>query len=396
MFKLRKNIIRICDEIKNKNKCSGCGGSFDYYTCKYCGSEDLGMKSLIDELTKCLDVFNNYDSEMLDILYTIRDVNIRGVNDLIKRYNYEEVLRDRYSSVLNMTISDNMGRWTYQQVIYFLENDLFVGGNRSYFITILMKKLICFELDLDVDDILKVIKYMTEMFMGSSFKNPKCVYDKLDENVNGEAYYNRIYLDKDSIIQMLNVGDIEGVLETIFHEYTHTFQDYSSEVLKKVSYTILIQSKEKLIRRVVNGYYDENYHNYNAEVEARYGGAYLTIAYLNSLGLKCLNEEYFRGVMASEQEFLFNDARTINGVKTTVDEAFSMFVTDASVLEQYPVLRVQYKNNNGELELKSREEILDDYEKYKRGEILLNGTDDEIKLLYDYLLGNISNRSINM
>ena len=184
MFKLRKNIIRICDEIKNKNKCSGCGGSFDYYTCKYCGSEDLGMKSLIDELTKCLDVFNNYDSEMLDILYTIRDVNVDIVNDLIKRYNYEEVLRDRYSSVLNMTISDNMGRWTYQQVIYFLENDLFVGSNRSYFITILMKKLICFELDLDVDDILKVIKYMAEMFMGSSFKNPKCVYDKLDENVN--------------------------------------------------------------------------------------------------------------------------------------------------------------------------------------------------------------------
>ena len=28
MFKLRKNIIRICDEIKNKNKCSGCGATY--------------------------------------------------------------------------------------------------------------------------------------------------------------------------------------------------------------------------------------------------------------------------------------------------------------------------------------------------------------------------------
>ena len=393
---MKKNIIRICNEIKSNNSCNGCGGDFNNHTCRYCGDESLVLKDLINELMSNLESLSDCNSDVLNALYSIRGLNIKVVNDLLNNYNYEEELENQYKEIFNAVLSDRCGKWAYKQLIYFLDNDLFVGNNRNYLINFLMKKLLSFELELDVETILVLIKNFVEMFMRSSFKNPRCIYDKLEENVMGNSFANVVSLDRDIVIEMIEAEDFEGILQLCFHECTHTTQDYFCEVLKKVNYNVLIQTKEKLIRRFFNNYYNENYANYNTEVEARYHEANLTIMYLKMLELPILNEQYFKSIMETEKEFIFYDVRTINGIKTTVDEAFSLYVTDASVLERYPVLNVQYKNNSGKIELKTREEILDDYEKYKRGEFILNGEQIEIQVLYDYLLGGKKYKNVSI
>ena len=148
-------------------------------------------------------------------------------------------------------------------------------------------------------------------------------------------------------------------------------------------YNMLIQVKETILRSIISGYYGDNYSDYNSEVEARFFGAYFTLYYLNSLGVTILNEDYFKNIMKSEESNIFNDKRTINGVETTIDEAFLMYVSDAKYLEKFSVLNIQYKNNNGKLEPKSREEILSDYERYKSGELSLKGVATDIQILYD-------------
>lgn len=394
---MKEDIIRLCSEIRANSKCDGCGGECDNHTCKYCGKENQILDRLIMELCSKLVELNAYDDDILKSLYSIRDLNIKMVNDLINYNNYGTELKERYNNILYMVSIDRCGTYACHNLIYFLDNDLFISGNRNNLINFLMKKLLTFELgELDIQDILILIKLFTEMFMSNKFKNSKCVYQKLDEGTLGSAFWKFIHLDQDSIVKMIEAGDLEGILQLVFHECTHTTQDYRMMFEKKVSYNILVQCKEQILRNIIPKYYDNNYVNNNAEVEARYFGAYLTIWYLNLLGLPVLNEDYFKNIMKSEAMYIFYDKRIINGVEITVDEAFSMYVSDSEYLERFPVLNIQYKNNNGKIELKEREEILSDYEKYKSGELLLNGEVADIEFLYDYLLGNSKNKGNNI
>ena len=391
---MKEDIIKICDEIRINNKCNGCGGGYDNHTCRYCGNDSQILKKLIDELNLKLDNLKEYDYDILNALYSIKTVNIRIVNDLIKKTNYEEELKDRYEYIFDMVMADKLGKYGYHQLIYFIDNNLFIGDNNNYLINYLMKKLLTFELvELDINDILILIKRFTEMFLSNNFSNPICSYEKLDEGTLGEAFLKFITLDKDSIIKMIKIGDFEGLLELVFHECTHTTQNYASMVSKKVSYNILTQSKERILKGFITDYYNNNYDNYNAEVEARYCGAYLTMWYLNTLGVPVINMEYFKNIMVNEEVRVNNDKRIVDGVETSLDELFSTYVIDVRYLEYFPILNVQYKNDNGKMVLKSREELLSDYDRYKNGELSLNGTNDDIEILYDKLLKSSKNKN---
>ena len=255
-----------------------------------------------------------------------------------------------------------------------------------------MKKLLTGELDVNINEILILIKNFVEMCMSLKVKNPKCVFEELDEDVLGDAFWSRIRLDREKLIALIQDKNYVQVLELVFHECTHTYQKYLINVEKEISCNALKQVKEELIRGQVEGYYDENYLKYSSEVDARYCGSDFTKQYLESLGLT-VDDSHFEEVKKREMLLLNDETRTIKGVQTTVDEAFSMFVVDASFLALFPVLMVQYKNNNGRIEPKSREEMLSDYEKYKNGELYSNGNPIYIEQLYDYLLGRTVSKS---
>ena len=115
-------------------------------------------------------------------------------------------------------------------------------------------------------------------------------------------------------------------------------------------------------------------------------GAFCTIEYLNSIGVDIINEKYFRDIIEVESLNIFNDKRVVNGEVLTVDEAFLKYVDDVKFLELFSILKLQYKNIDGKIVPKSREELLFDYDMYKNGEISLNGEINEIDFLYNYLI----------
>ena len=393
---MKKEIIRLCSEIKLNNRCKGCGGNFTKFTCKYCGGESKELEKLIEELCSRLVEFDDYDIEVVNALYSIKGLGISQVNELIAQKKMEEELHRRYDNVIFLISQGKTGSYLCHQAIYYLDNDLFVGENKKYLINQLMNRLLCGKLDiLDEEDILCLIKLFVEMFMGLKAPNPRCLFEKLDDDELGSSLYNIIWLDRDKLIELIKCKNYIEILKAIFHECAHTYQKYIVHLEKWVSYGALKQVKETLIRRKVPGYYNENYVKVHAEVEARILSICWSLEYLKANGLQCTNSQILVESMKRDEALLMDDDRTINGVETTVDEAFSMFVIDVSVLQLYPVLRVQYKNVNGKLVAKTKEEILSDYERYKSGELQYNGTPEEIEFLYNYLLGGKVARALS-
>ena len=96
---MKEEIIRLCNEIKNNNNCSGCGGSFNNHTCIYCGNDSQVLKRLIDELGLVLVKLSGCDDEILNALYSIRGMKIGAVDSLLDQYDYDNVLKKRYSDI---------------------------------------------------------------------------------------------------------------------------------------------------------------------------------------------------------------------------------------------------------------------------------------------------------
>ncbi len=383
---MERNIVQICDEIKNNSKCTSCGGSFDNSTCMYCGNKNTTLENLIGELKNEISI-RQVNDDILNSLYSIRNLEINEVNNIIIENNYGKKLENKYKDIHSRITSDNLSNDDYKYIVYFLDNDLFLGKNSNYYINTLMKKMLTDKLDISNEEKLKLIKSFTEMFMRGKVKNPKCVYDELDEKTIGESLYNRIELDKTSIIEFLQNKNYIKMLEIIFHECTHTYQTHIRSVDKEISYIILQETKEYLIRQKNPKYYNENYIKYTEEAEARYCGALFTLQYLDAIGLKVSNNNYFMEVMEREEKLFYDNERTIKGKSTTIDEAFSTYVTDVSLLNHYPVLKTEYKNHNGVLTKKSMEEIIEDYNNYKNGTLVIEGNPTAIEGLYTCLLG---------
>lgn len=384
--KMRKEeIIKICAEIKKNNCCACCGGSFEEYTCKYCSSQSLVLEELINDLNGVL-FDGDYDEDILNSLYSIKDLKVGWVDDILVKNDYEKRLEHRYRLINERILGGNPSVDDDRYVIYFLDNNLFLGNNRNFYINYMMRKLLLDELDIKVDDKLRLIKHFTEMNMKEKVVNPRCSFEKLEGNVEGISIFNLIELDKEKVIGLLEQKDYFSLLELIFHECTHTFQGYLIGGSKIFSYTILKETKEMLIRKKNEDYYWKNYVKDAREVEARYYGAILTLQYLNFLGLEHSKQDYFEKLMKREEQLFLDDERIINGERVTVDEAFSRYVDDGTVIKRFPVLGLEYINSNGVLRKKSRSELLEDYNNYKNGKLVFRGNSREIDDMYNYLL----------
>lgn len=387
---MKEEIIKLCQSIKENNRCENCTGRFDNHTCIYCGNESETLKELISKLTTILDNIT-IDNEILINLYSIKSLNVEKVNKILNENNYEEKLKSKYSEICNKINDNNLNDDDHKYMLYFIENNI-IANDTNLLINILMRKMILDKLNLDNSSKLMLIKKFTEMFMKDFMKgrvkNPKCVFDSLKKDTIGNSFFDRITLDEKEINEMLENKQYVKILMTIFHECTHTNQYYTMSVEKSINYNNLLQTKEEIIRSSNQNYYDENYEIYSSEVEARCMENYLTLQYLQSIGVSTNKEEYMKKEIIKEQELYFNLTRKNNKIDTTVDEMF-MSTNDVKSLLRYPVLKVQFKIENNTLIMKNEQELIDDYNNYKSGILKLNGNPNEIEYLYNYLINNM-------
>lgn len=366
--------------------------------CLYCQIQDIELKTLTSDFLKTLR-WCAIDEDILFYLNDVKNTNkIKELTDILDRYNYDAFLNTKFSKINENLENNHIDSEDCNYLIYFIKNNYYEDASVIYIINLLMKKLICKEVQMCEYLELEFIKLFTEMMMINihpSVKKAKCEFSIFeDEEKIGDSLYNRIRLNKDKVINLLNKNDYIHLLMLIFHECTHTFQDY--QCLNKnsagfISYINLLNSKEEIISENINGYYKENYHLFSKEVEARCRQIMLTLQFLgqNQLTLKPDDQNFLIETMKKEEKLINNQTRKVNGKITTVDELFDSLNLESDIVKRYPALDFEYKNFDNKLVRKTKEELLADYNNYKNSDLYQGQNQIVIDYLYNKLLEKV-------
>ncbi len=361
-------VKKICDEIIKHNKCPNCGGVFEQATCIYCGSVSDDMQKLQAKLTSILEK-TNINEEILMCLYSLKSIKIPLVDKILEDNNCKERFMQRYSYVLKKrSMNEDFTKDDYLYIIYLMDtnNDIMEKQGKSYFINILIKDLITSKMDdVPIFDKKILIRHFTEFWMQQKLPNSRCVYDNLGSDVIGNALLNTITLNEIDITNFLKNGYYMSLLDTIFHECAHIYQNVCISEGNVPCYTLLLMTKEELISKTYREYYYDNYEKYSSEVDARFSGAQGILQYLHACNLTFVNSKYFEDTMRRESALINDESRILDGNNVTVSEIFDKLVINSDMLFQYPLLKLQYKDESGRIVKKTKKELEEDYQRYK-------------------------------
>lgn len=382
------NIIELCNNIKENKKCTGCGASkYNNCECIYCGNINYNLKKLVSKLNDALNNVKKIDNNVLVSLYNIRDLDIKEINNILGRYNFDSVINDKIDSLYENKYGLSIDKEDIRLFISLLDSNSLSRKDIDFISMSLMRFMVLGKLDTNNTNKKIVFKYFTELFMRDKMDNPICIYtDKID--AQGDSFYNVIRYKETDVDKLLEEDNYIELLRLAFHECTHTFQNYYIHKGTSITSLLFLQTKEQIIRDYYPNYYKENYNNYLEEVEARYNEFYSLLQIMKVFKLKMsdkainvINEE-----MVKEQKNMNNRKRIFNGKEATLDEIFDSIILNTNDLYKYPLLNLQYKLDNGIVVNKSNDEIRYDYEIYLDG-VVDSGDKEQIEYLYKNVLG---------
>jgi len=390
---MKEEILNLSSLIKRCN-CKGCGSTkYIDGCCKYCRTQNKEFQQLISSLLKVIQ-FCELDEEILLSLSDISYLNILEINQILDKYKFGNFLNNKFIEINNAIVNEEYRNEDLKYLLYFIENNFYTQENIMYISNFLMKNLFCNKVDASIDELLKIIVVYTENIMKAvhpNVRNPKCILEELEKDVAGDSFYDIIHLDKNYLINELQNNNYYEIVSTIFHECTHTFQHHIINSNELISYMILLIAKENVIRSKIPNYYSENYLKYASEVDARWGQNILLLQFIENNKLN-VSEEMKTKINHSidfEGQLVLDETRKINGQMTDVDTLFESLNLDVGVLNQYPILRFQYKDVGDKIQLKSKEELINEYNSYLNGEVSINSE----KALMDYLYKNLINKA---
>lgn len=379
------NIVELCNNIKASKKCSGCSAQkFDGCECMYCGTINEELKALIDKLISVLKNKNDYNNEELVNLYSIKDLNIEEVNIALTKNNFYQVVRDKIDEALSNRYGSDINDEDF--FITLIDSGSLEKREKDFLIVCLMRFMVMDKLNVTNENKKLLIKYFTEFFMSVKVNSPEVIYTN-DIDAQGDSLYNIIRFNEKDVDKLLEEKDYVELLRLIFHECTHTYQKYHKHKRDLITGLLFMQTKEEIISKRYPEYYKENYIIYLDEVEARYNEYRTLIDMMRVFGLKmsdqsisALNEE-----MIKEEKNMENNSRMFNGHVTTVEEIFDSISLNMKDINNYPLLKLEYKVENGKVVRKSDDELKSDYNMHME-KTVDEGARKQIEYIYKNLL----------
>ena len=383
---MEAEIIKLCTELKHSNHCPGCGGNIENGTCAFCGRPNEKSVELIRSLEALLHS-ETYPLEALMELVNIYDLKIPFVNAIVdaKKDSISMALaflqeQNRYDETINMLSKDNSDMVLNPNCFYGIAREYLSGdikmeeGSFIQFMKLYVKKILESGNFKSLYQKTPTVKFATtdEMDRVHKASEDTIVHGLCAKSPTGDT----VYLHDQSFLTRRNSEPHENVV-TIYHELQHLIQPSYYKTPERFNLIGLMMAKEEAIRNIIPNYKDENYEHMAVELDAN-ANAYMALASdLESLGLDPLN---YRGIAEVLFDKILDTRRTLNGEETTLDNLFDTLVKDPEVLNAYPILELQYKNIDGNIVKKSLEELQTE----------LNGTTNpKLKVIYEYLMGNI-------
>ena len=165
--------------------------------------------------------------------------------------------------------------------------------------------------------------------------------------------------------QMMGVFKI---LETVLHESTHAEQadQIANQQVNRETYKML---KEKILRKENDEFYDDNYLHMYSEIDARKNGYIKRLQRLRKIGLSDsqIMELQTSDVKQTISEYLkYYEEGKVKKVGTENKDVnttfFEILQEKSELLEEYPILSIEFEKNGDSVRRKSFVKILKSYE----------------------------------
>lgn len=360
-------------DIFRLSKCDSCGGNFSQHTCRYCGTESIDLKNMLNslniELTRLEQIMinNNIESipenKFFNLLTLLKDRNIELINKFLEKDNYLNRYQEHYQQVLdkikngiNITESDidvlnveieaASNHENINMIYNYFIHDVLIGNQR-----------------ISYEKFKVLIKNFCESCIKLAFKTAYCnIVEEMPEEEHGNAFFNTVNLKESDVRDLYDRKSIMS-LYAISHELRHVGQYNDIHIKKLVNNSIIDQIKEFVITDHDRQYYKDNYSYITYEIEAEMFRTYEIPKYLNDLNLRLSNQEV---------EYLINKRqdleakrqvreRVLDGEVTTLDAVFEKVIVDhPEALREYTQLNMLYKIENGVVVKKTSEELQND------------------------------------
>ena len=410
-----EEIHKLVGEVLKNCRCPNCGGHVYPAKCNYCKSElskekDEIRKESIDKLTSFIkensSAFSNCNSLCAE-LFPLSTHGIAEVDGVLEENNYKEFVEEILDIVAteNHLLSENSnyiklcnsGVDVYSAMMKIITQNIGkifgelnhkgvsfdkIKNNCSFLVfkAIVDKKYSTYPEQMQA--LYKQMIYAVTSFYGI---NTTVAFKNMDKNVLGSSCRNFINVAND-----IFDNSPEIILDTLIHEEIHRVQE---EMLMQgfLSNHFLTMAKDGILMDILGKQFtNENYNSdftlFPHEQEAYLHSPKITLDVLRTL--KCNPSDEFYSYMDRitqwTKEGLDVGVRFFNGDAVELDTLFEREVAFyPKSIERYPQISFEYKVENETIIRKNSLELKEDYEKYKSGEIVWKGDENEICALYE-------------
>lgn len=277
-------------------------------------------------------------------LFLLRNSNIKEVNDLLRRYNYAQILKKSYKGIQTAIASDRQLNDTEKLCLdFFANNQMLTDLN---IIEYFLKKALLRDNSISFETFCNLFKVYARFLMKQYVPNPH--FEFLSENQmagkKGYSSENKVYLSRENIQNFYYMG-IYTVLKDLFHELCHVKQYRDIKLQRKSDEFTQMQIKEEVLSCYLEGYYEANFEKISYEVEAELFAITELLKLFTKFGIHFeKNKNPYSAIVSRLVKLSQDGSRVSKGEMLSVDELFDSFIMyHPELLEIYPQLNLDYE-----------------------------------------------------
>ena len=245
---------------------------------------------------------------------------------------------------------------------------------------------------------INLIKYFVEQQMRIFSKNPICEFVSFEELnpisseedssvILGVADEEIIKLVEDDVKNLYIYGS-NRIFNTIFHEFRHVIQFSRIITGEELSYLGLLETMDFIINETIPGYYKENYNLISYELDASFYGLTHQLNLIHSYNISVKDEYKIIQIIEEIKKKMYELDRYVDGKRDNLENIFLKCMgNDIDTFNKYPQLSIVFKIENGFVVKKSKEELINESDRFLHSDIISKKKKNGLKSIYDAYLG---------
>lgn len=321
--------------------------------------EILKLINSVETTIQKIGVTNIPVNDFCNQLMLLESMQILKINEFLQKYNYKNNLNQRINYIKELVKNDVTPKGQDKKTIEFLiTNHLINIEDQPLIFEFYIKYILLKEQPISYDVFEVLLVDYTKALMRSFVANPVVLIKSADElkNKYGYSYQNEMYLCKEELEQMYNMG-LFRPLKTIFHELCHVAQYSEIAIKHETSKRISTIIKDEILSSYLANYYDENYERLLSEAEAELYSIQAILTMFENFGIVFKNNQNpYKNVVDKLRQSMDSTMRKVGDEMIPLEEIFDYFIIHhPELFEVYPQLALEYRIEFGDMVVKNND-----------------------------------------